>query len=40
MMEDIKELKSKESPELTEYPGMEEDYSLTEEDLEWNENLK
>lgn len=37
---DIKELESKESPSLQEYPEMEEDYSLTEEDLEWNVNSK
>lgn len=40
MMEDVERLESIESPGLQSYPGMEEDYSLTEEDLEWNENSK
>lgn len=31
---------SKESPELTEYPGMEEDYLLSEEDLEWEQEFE
>lgn len=39
-MMDIKELESKECSGLQEYPGMEEDYSLTEEDEQWSVNSK